>query len=65
MKELIQKINKKSLADETGISYSRLRKYSSGILKSLSVEELNLILNYFQQLTETVMEAIKNEREQL
>lgn len=65
MKELIQKINKKSLADETGISYSRLRKYSAGILKSLSVEELNLILNYFQQLTETVMEAIKNEREQL
>jgi DNA-binding Xre family transcriptional regulator len=48
MKELIQKINKKNLADATGISYSRLRKYSSGILKSLSVEELNLILNYFQ-----------------
>lgn len=52
MKEVIQKINKKSLADATGISYSRLRKFSAGQLKSLTSEEIEEIYKYLLALAE-------------
>lgn len=46
MRDIIKMINKKSLADATGISYSRLRKFSAGQLKSLTSEEIDKIYNY-------------------
>jgi len=52
MKEVIKEINKKSLADATGISYSRLRKFSAGQLKSLTSEEIEKIYDYLLALAE-------------
>lgn len=52
MREIIKLINKKSLADATGISYSRLRKYSAGQLKSLTSEEIEEIYKYLLALAE-------------
>ena len=52
MRKAIQQINKKSLADATGISYSRLRKFSAGQLKSLTSEEIRDIYNYLLALAE-------------
>lgn len=52
MRDIIKMINKKSLADATGISYSRLRKFSAGQLKSLTSEEIEEIYNYLLALAE-------------
>ena len=52
MQDIIRKINKKSLADATGISYSRLRKFSAGQLKSLTTAEIEKIYNYLLALAE-------------
>ena len=46
MREIIKNLNKKSLADSTGISYSRLRKYASGEVKKLTQEEIELVHIY-------------------
>ena len=46
MREVIQSLNKASLATATGISYSRLRKYASGLLNSLTEDERKKIREY-------------------
>lgn len=46
MREVIQSLNKASLASATGVSYSRLRKYASGTLSSLTDEERKKIREY-------------------
>ena len=46
MKEKIKELNKKSLADATGISYGRLRKFAAGQIKELTSEEIKLIHDY-------------------
>jgi hypothetical protein len=46
MKEAIKKLNKASLSIDTGISYSRLRKFSTGTLKKLTNEECEQIYKY-------------------
>ena len=43
---VIQSLNKASLSAATGISYSRLRKYSSGMLMELTTEEKAKIREY-------------------
>lgn len=50
MREVIQSLNKASLAAATGISYSRLRKYASGIIAALTDEEYKKIREYLIQL---------------
>lgn len=50
MKNAINQLNKHSVAEATGISYSRLRKYSSGLLKSLTAEEQEKIYKYLMEL---------------
>lgn len=50
MKDAINELNKHSVAEATGISYSRLRKYSSGLLKSLTAEEQEKIYKYLMEL---------------
>lgn len=52
MREAIQSLNKASLAAATDISYSRLRKYASGILVELSEEERNKIYDYLVSLAQ-------------
>lgn len=49
MKEKIKELNKKSLADATGISYGRLRKFAAGQIKELTPEEIKLIHNYLME----------------
>ena len=39
MKEIIKNLNKHTLSTATGISYSRVRKYSAGEINSLTKEE--------------------------
>lgn len=46
MREVIQSLNKASLAAATGVSYSRLRKYASGIISSLTADERKKIREY-------------------
>ena len=60
MRETIKLINKKSLADATGISYSRLRKLAAGQLKSLTSEEINKIHEYLLSLAECFIDKEKN-----
>lgn len=52
MREIIQNLNKASLASATGISYSRLRKYAAGIIQELTDEEKNKIREYLLTLAE-------------
>lgn len=52
MKQIIKDLNKHSLADATGISYSRLRKYSAGEINSLTKEECQKIYNYLLHIAE-------------
>ena len=61
MRNIIKLINKKSLADATGISYSRLRKFSAGQLKSLTSEEINKISKYFLALAEYFRKGDSND----
>jgi hypothetical protein len=46
MREIIQNLNKHTLADATGISYSKLRKFSAGIVKDLTDAEKKAIYDY-------------------
>jgi DNA-binding Xre family transcriptional regulator len=39
MRDTIKDLNKQTLANATGISYSRLRKYATGLVKDLTQEE--------------------------
>lgn len=46
MREIIAELNKSTLAEATGISYSRLRKFSAGVVKELTPEEKKAIYLY-------------------
>lgn len=46
MRDAIKNLNKQTLATATGISYSRLRKYATGIVKDLTPEEQEKIYIY-------------------
>ena len=61
MRDIIKLINKKSLEDATGISYSRLRKFSAGQLKSLTSAEIEEIRNYLLALAECFNGGEKND----
>lgn len=52
MREVIQNLNKKTLADATGISYRRLRSYSSGALEKLKDDEIKKIYEYLIKTAE-------------
>lgn len=54
MREIIQKLNKSTLAEDTGLSYGRLRKYASGVLNSLTEEEIKTIHDYLLKLAEKI-----------
>lgn len=62
MRDIIKLINKRCLAETTGISYARLRKYSAGQLKNLTDEEIKEIYNYLLSLAECFKKGeIKND----
>lgn len=50
MREVVQNLNKAVLARATGISYSKLRKYASGSIASLTPEEKQKIQQYLLRL---------------
>lgn len=52
MREAIQNLNKHTIANATGISYSRLRKFSSGDVRELTDEEKKLIHGYLIAVAE-------------
>ena len=52
MRDIIRDLNKHSLADATGLSYSRLRKYATGLVKDLTPEEREKIYIYFVKVAE-------------
>lgn len=52
MRDAINELNKNSIAKATGISYSRLRKYSSGLIKELTPEEQEKIYKYLIKLAD-------------
>lgn len=52
MKDAINELNKNSVSKATGISYGRLRKYSSGLIRELTAEEREKIYKYLMALAE-------------
>ena len=52
MREAVKDLNKHSLAEATGISYSKLRKYATGIVKDLTLEEREKIYLYLLEVAE-------------
>ena len=52
MRDAINELNKNSIAKATGISYERLRKVSSGLIKELRPEEQEKIYKYLIKLAE-------------
>lgn len=53
-REIVCELNKHSVANSTGISYNRLRKYAAGIIRSLTNEEYHLIALYLLQLSKDI-----------
>lgn len=52
MREILKSLNKSSLSAGTGISYDRLRKYSVGLVKELTEQEIKAIHDYLAGLAE-------------
>lgn len=52
MRDVIKDLNKSTLAAATGISYSRLRKYSTGVVGQLTPEEIEKIYHYLISIAE-------------
>lgn len=52
MRDAIKDLNKHTLAEATGISYSKLRKYATGIVKDLAPEEREKIYLYLLEVAE-------------
>lgn len=52
MREAVKDLNKHSLAEATGISYSKLRKYATGLVKELTPEEREKIYIYLESVAE-------------
>jgi len=50
MRNAINELNKNSISKATGISYGRLRKYASGLIKDLTPEEQEKIYQYLINL---------------
>ena len=50
MRDAINELNKNSIAKATGISYGRLRKYATGLIKELTPEEQEKIYKYLIKL---------------
>ena len=57
MRDTIQDLNKQTLATKTGISYSRLRKYATGLVKDLTPEEKQKIYEYLIAVAEKFKNA--------
>lgn len=52
MRDAINELNKHSIAEATGISYNKLRKFAVGITKKLTPQEQDLIYEYLTELAE-------------
>ena len=52
MRDTINELNKNSIAQATGISYGRLRKYSAGLVDNLRPDEQEKIYKYLIDLAE-------------
>lgn len=52
MRDAIKDLNKHTLAEATGISYSKLRKYATGLVKNLTPEERDKIYIYLVEVAE-------------
>lgn len=50
MRDAVRQLNKRAVADATGVSYGRLRKYASGIINELTAEEMEKIHTYLLML---------------
>ena len=49
MRDAIKDLNKHTLAEATGISYSKLRKYATGIVKDLNARRVRKNLFIYQR----------------
>lgn len=52
MRDVIKDLNKATLAAATGISYGKLRKYSTGIVENLTPEEREKIYQYLLSIAD-------------
>lgn len=64
MREVIRDLNKRAVAEGTGISYSRLRKYAAAQIQELTKEEMESIANYLMRLS-TLIKGECNEETKL
>lgn len=54
MREVIRNLNKRAVAEGTGISYSRLRKYAAAQIQELTRDERESIAEYLSRLSSIV-----------
>lgn len=54
MREVIRDLNKRAVAEGTGISYSRLRKYAAAQIQELTKEERERIAQYLSNLSSII-----------
>jgi hypothetical protein len=52
LRDAVKDLNKATLSDATGISYSRLRKYASGLIPELTTEERLKIYEYLLKMAD-------------
>jgi hypothetical protein len=52
LRKTIQTLNKATLASATGISYGRLRKFSTGLVVDLTPEEREKIYEYLLSIAD-------------
>lgn len=54
MREILKDLNKRAVADGTGISYTRLRKYTAAQVQELTDEEKEKIAEYLMTLSNII-----------
>lgn len=56
LREVVKSLNKSTLSEATGISYGRLRKFASGVVKILTDEEKDKIYFYLLSMANKIKE---------
>lgn len=49
IREILKVIRVKTMCDDTGIDYKRMKNFSSGFVKKLKPEEIEMIVKYIKK----------------
>lgn len=57
VRDVVKSLNKHSLSNATGISYSKLRKFAAGAVDTLTPDEYEMIMVYLYELIDICKET--------